>query len=293
MGAQARARQCPRTGCASTTSTACGWTPRTPSYDASPRHILAEIAEPRAPLRPTARRADRRDATRTTFATCAPVERAASASTRSGPTISTTRCGATWRATTRATTPTSAARSTRWRAASSRAGCTRASRRRSTASRRGTPAREQPAWQFVYVIQNHDQVGNRAFGDRLHHQVDLERYRGGVGAAAVPAVHADAVHGSGVRRVVAVPVLHRPQRRAWAAGDRGPSPRVQAFSAFADPPRASSIPDPQAEATFERSKLRLVEAERSRARRSQRAVRGAAAAAAHGPGARGPGSPID
>ncbi|HTD76145.1 MAG TPA: alpha-amylase family glycosyl hydrolase, partial [Chloroflexota bacterium] len=27
---------------------------------------------------------------------------------------------------------------------------------------RGTPARERPAWQFVYVLQNHDQVGNRA-----------------------------------------------------------------------------------------------------------------------------------
>ena len=41
----------------------------------------------------------------------------------------------------------------------------------------GTPARERPAWQFIYVIQNHDQVGNRAFGERLHHQIDMQRYR--------------------------------------------------------------------------------------------------------------------
>ncbi|HEX6513108.1 MAG TPA: alpha-amylase family glycosyl hydrolase, partial [Chloroflexota bacterium] len=27
---------------------------------------------------------------------------------------------------------------------------------------RGTPARDRPAWQFVYCIQNHDQIGNRA-----------------------------------------------------------------------------------------------------------------------------------
>ncbi len=41
---------------------------------------------------------------------------------------------------------------------------------------RGTVARNQPAQQFVYVIQNHDQVGNRPFGERLNHQVDVERY---------------------------------------------------------------------------------------------------------------------
>lgn len=42
---------------------------------------------------------------------------------------------------------------------------------------RGTPARDRPAWQFVYCIQNHDQVGNRAFGERLNHQMDADLYR--------------------------------------------------------------------------------------------------------------------
>ena len=41
----------------------------------------------------------------------------------------------------------------------------------------GTPVRDRSAWQFIYVIQNHDQVGNRAFGERLHHQIDMARYR--------------------------------------------------------------------------------------------------------------------
>jgi maltooligosyltrehalose trehalohydrolase len=40
--------------------------------------------------------------------------------------------------------------------------------------RRG-PANDVPAWQFLYVLQNHDQVGNRAFGDRLHHQIGIDR----------------------------------------------------------------------------------------------------------------------
>jgi len=26
---------------------------------------------------------------------------------------------------------------------------------------------------FVFALQNHDQVGNRALGERLHHQIDL------------------------------------------------------------------------------------------------------------------------
>jgi maltooligosyltrehalose trehalohydrolase len=30
---------------------------------------------------------------------------------------------------------------------------------------------------FVICLQNHDQVGNRAFGERLHHQIDLASYR--------------------------------------------------------------------------------------------------------------------
>jgi maltooligosyltrehalose trehalohydrolase len=46
---------------------------------------------------------------------------------------------------------------------------------------RGTPARDCPAWQFVFCIQNHDQVGNRAFGDRLNHQVSPALFRAASG----------------------------------------------------------------------------------------------------------------
>ncbi len=31
--------------------------------------------------------------------------------------------------------------------------------------------------QFVVCIQNHDQVGNRAMGERLHHQIDMNSYK--------------------------------------------------------------------------------------------------------------------
>lgn len=42
---------------------------------------------------------------------------------------------------------------------------------------RGTPAEHRPAEQFVHCISNHDQVGNRPLGDRLHDVVSPEAYR--------------------------------------------------------------------------------------------------------------------
>ena len=41
--------------------------------------------------------------------------------------------------------------------------------------------RRPPPRRFVFCLQNHDQVGNRALGERLHHQVDAAAFR----AAAV------------------------------------------------------------------------------------------------------------
>lgn len=42
---------------------------------------------------------------------------------------------------------------------------------------RGTDARHLPPERFVYAISNHDQVGNRPLGDRLHHVVSPDAYR--------------------------------------------------------------------------------------------------------------------
>ncbi len=42
---------------------------------------------------------------------------------------------------------------------------------------RGEPCDFLPPESFVYCIENHDQVGNRAFGERLVHLVDAARYR--------------------------------------------------------------------------------------------------------------------
>ena len=77
---------------------------------------------------------------------------------------------------------------------------------------------------FVLCLQNHDQVGNRAQGDRLvDHRAD-GRGEDGRRAAVRRAGAAAALHGRGVRRDLAVSVLHLVSRSrrssrpcAWAA----------------------------------------------------------------------------
>lgn len=48
---------------------------------------------------------------------------------------------------------------------------------RRTGSSRGTPCRHLPPSQFVHCISNHDQVGNRALGERLSQQISPPAYR--------------------------------------------------------------------------------------------------------------------
>jgi maltooligosyltrehalose trehalohydrolase len=112
---------------------------------------------------------------------------------------------------------------------------------------------------FVVCIQNHDQVGNRALGERLHHQIDLAAYR----AASTLLLCCPQT-----------PLLFMGQE--WAASSpflfftdhntelgrlvtQGRRQEFRHFSAFADPAVAERIPDPQAPATFDASRLRWQE----------------------------------
>ena len=92
----------------------------------------------------------------------------------------------------------------------------------------GAPADDVAPEQFVVFSQDHDQVGNRAYGDRMP----------AAGAAAGRAVHAaltvrpDAVHGRGVRRGGSLPVLLRPHRcRHRGCHARRTPPRVRVVRA--------------------------------------------------------------
>jgi maltooligosyltrehalose trehalohydrolase len=133
---------------------------------------------------------------------------------------------------------------------------------------RGTDPAHVPMDRFVVCLQNHDQIGNRALGDRLHQQIAAESWR----AASVLLLTAPMT-----------PLLFMGQE--WAAstpfqyftdleptlGSRVTQGRRNEFAAF---PEYSSedvrerIPDPQAKSTFERSRLAWDERSQDDHRRS-------------------------
>jgi maltooligosyltrehalose trehalohydrolase len=123
----------------------------------------------------------------------------------------------------------------------------------------GTRARDRPAWQFIYVIQNHDQVGNRAFGERLHQEIDMQRYRAASTLLLFLPYTPMLFMGQefGASSPFQYFTDHNPELgRLVTEGRRR---EFKAFSAFADAATREKIPDPQAESTFVRSKLRLEE----------------------------------
>lgn len=128
---------------------------------------------------------------------------------------------------------------------------------------RGTTVTDQPARAFVFCIQNHDQIGNRALGERLCHLVDRPRYL--LAAAALLLSPETALLFQGEEFASSAPFLyftdHHPELgRLVTEGRRN---EFRRFSAFSDPVRRERIPDPQAPATFERSRLDLSERERN------------------------------
>jgi maltooligosyltrehalose trehalohydrolase len=128
--------------------------------------------------------------------------------------------------------------------------------------KRGTPARDRPAWQFIYTLQNHDQVGNRAFGERLNQQIDPAAFR--AASTLLLFLPYTPLLFMGQEFGASSPFQfftdHTPELGKLVTDGR--RKEFQAFSQFADPKTRDRIPDPQAAATFRDSKLRLDEASR-------------------------------
>ena len=74
---------------------------------------------------------------------------------------------------------------------------------------------------FLGYAQNHDQVGNRAAGERLSQLVGSVGAQGRRGARPVRALHPDAVPGRGVGCIHPIPVLRGLRGRVAARGDPG------------------------------------------------------------------------
>ncbi len=133
----------------------------------------------------------------------ASARRAPRATTRSGTTTCTTRstCSSTGERDGYYARLRRRRRSRSWGAASPRASPTRATPRRTRGGApRGEPSAHLPPSCFVPFLQNHDQIGNRAFGDRLASLAPPQALRAAVDDPAARAAAAAAVHGRGVGR---------------------------------------------------------------------------------------------
>jgi maltooligosyltrehalose trehalohydrolase len=128
-----------------------------------------------------------------------------------------------------------------------------------TGKPRGAAPGLLPAEAFIYCIQNHDQVGNRAFGDRLCHVVSTDAYC--AASALLLLLPMTPLMFMGQEWAASTPFQYFTDHdeelgRKVSAGRRA---EFAGFPAFSDPILRQKIPDPQEEATFQRSKLRWSE----------------------------------
>ena len=133
---------------------------------------------------------------------------------------------------------------------------------RNKGAHRGTPGEDLPTPVFVHCIQNHDQVGNRPFGDRLTESVSLPVYR--AASALLLLEPYTPMLWMGQEWAATSPFQyftdHPPELGKLVT--EGRREEFGKFSAFRDPEVREKIPDPQAPETFARSKLRWDERER-------------------------------
>jgi len=116
-----------------------------------------------------------------------------------------------------------------------------------------TPA--DPASAFVFCLQNHDQVGNRPFGERLHHEVSLDRYL--TASALFLCAPETPLLFMGQEFAASTPFLYftdHPEELGRLVTD-GRRQEFAGFRMFHDEDLRQTIPDPQAEKTFLASKL--------------------------------------
>ena len=125
-----------------------------------------------------------------------------------------------------------------------------------TGQARGTAPDRVPLNRFIVCLQNHDQIGNRALADRMHATIAPERWR----AASVllftspmtPLVF------MGQEWAASTPFNYFTDHDA-ELGRRvteGRRAEFGSFAAFSEPGATARIADPQAESTFEGSRLR-------------------------------------
>jgi maltooligosyltrehalose trehalohydrolase len=126
---------------------------------------------------------------------------------------------------------------------------------------RGTECSHLPPSAFVYCISNHDQVGNRAFGERLSVACSPAAYRA-ASALLCLSPYTPLIF-QGQEWAASTPFLYFTDHHAELGRlvTEGRRREFKGFAAFGDEASISLIPDPQAESTFLNSKLDWEEAE--------------------------------
>jgi maltooligosyltrehalose trehalohydrolase len=122
---------------------------------------------------------------------------------------------------------------------------------------RGEPSGHLPPTAFVLFLQNHDQIGNRAFGERLHQLAHPDALKAATAllllSPMIPLMF------MGDEFAVEQPFLFFTSHHGELAElvREGRRNEFCAFDAFSDPARREQIPDPNAQQTFEDSRPNL------------------------------------
>ena len=108
-----------------------------------------------------------------------------------------------------------------------------------------------PSWRFLGYLQNHDQIGNRAVGERSSHLMSPGRVK--VGAALVLLSPFVPMLFQGEEWAATTPFQYFTDHEDAELGRLVSEGRRREFASFGWSPE--SVPDPQAVETFERSRL--------------------------------------
>lgn len=120
---------------------------------------------------------------------------------------------------------------------------------------RGSPTDDVPLSASVICVQNHDQIGNRAFGERLHHQVDSDTWLA-ISTLLLMTPHTPLLF-MGQEWSASTPFLFFTdhEEALGALVTSGRRAEFGAFSAFGGESARAAIPDPQAVGTWRASVL--------------------------------------
>ena len=131
-------------------------------------------------------------------------------------------------------------------------------------SLRGEPSGHLPPTAFVSFIQNHDQVGNRAFGERLTSFAPAEAVRAAVSVYLLLPQIPMLFMGEEFGAPQPFPFFAHFEPELAEAVREGRRAEFAKFPEFQDPHKREKIPDPTSEETFRSAKLNWSEAKEGR-----------------------------